>query len=99
MSFVGQDRPDFDDKGYWEYMQNCTTLSEMLDKAIQCVMHYILQGRCQDADEWESLFRAVSQATFIKDYLSVYQSNLIPLGESFLVQVEGWKQELQTKLR
>jgi hypothetical protein len=83
---------------HWNYMENCERLVAMLDKSLDLIMNHIFQGKCKNPQELDSLFKAVNQAVFMKEYLSVYGSNLQTIAEEFLIQVHEWQDELQNKL-
>ena len=89
---------DMEDQEHWSYMEHCERLTGMLSRSIDHIMHHVLQGHCRDPAQWESLFKAVTQAFFMKEYLSMYCSNLLPIAEDFLTQIEAWQKELQEKL-
>ena len=83
---------------HWHYMEYCERLVAILDKSLDLIMNHIFQGKCRNHQEWESLFKAVNQAVFMKEYLSVHGSNLTKITEDFLAQIQEWQNELQNKL-
>lgn len=87
------------DSEYWTYMEKCEELTKLLSTAIDLLMNYIFLGRCQNSEQWETLFKAVGQAVFMRDHLKSYNSNLIGLAEDFLVQVKEWQQEIDTNVK
>ena len=83
---------------HWLYLEHCETLTKMLTKSIDAIMRYIFEGRCTNPQDWETMFRAVTHATFIREYLAAYNSNLFQVAESFLLQFEDWNRELSNRL-
>ena len=98
MAFQGIYIADMNDQEHWAYMEHCDRLTGLLAKAIDHIMHHLFQGSCQNPQDWEALFKAVSQAVFMKEYLTMYCSNIVGVAEDFLTQIEAWQQEVQTKL-
>ena len=60
-------------------------------------MHYIFEGQTEP-EGWESLFRTLSQAVFIKEHLDIYNINLLTIAENFLKQYNEWMKHLQVRL-
>ena len=83
--------------GDYEHFDRCFLLKTKLQAAIDNLMHYIFEGRAEK-DEWENLFRALSQAVFMKEYLDRYSTNLLNISEGFIDQYNEWLTQLQVKL-
>jgi hypothetical protein len=98
MSFIGKNVIEMTDIEHFCYMENCNRLSNMLQAATDELMNYIFQGKCQNPEQWENIFKAVNQAVFLKEYLKVYCTNITAIAEDFLAQIEEWKNELATVL-
>jgi hypothetical protein len=98
MVFVGELTTQMDDQQYWSHHEHCHRLAGMLSAAIDGLMHYIFQGKCKDPEHWEKLFKALNQAVFMKEYLSLCCSNVLTIAEDFLAQFEEWKVEVQAQL-
>ncbi len=86
------------DQEYLSYVERCQRLTSLLDQAIHFLMHFIFEGRSRNHPEWEMLFKALSQAVFMKHFLSIHRSNLCAISEDFLDQLEDWKQDIQDRL-
>ena len=98
MNFFEKNQMEMNNTEHWHYMEYCERLVAMLDKSLDLIMNHIFQGKCRNHQEWESLFKAVNQAVFMKEYLSVYGSNLLIITQDFLAQIQEWQDELQNKL-
>jgi hypothetical protein len=98
MAFVGPNIWEMTDQPYNGYLEHCERISDMLGKAIDLIMAYILQGRVRSPSEWETLFKALNQAVFIREYLNSHCANLLTIAEDFLAQMEDWQQELRATL-
>ena len=83
--------------GDFEHSDRCFLLKTRLKCAIDCLMHYIFEGQAE-RDEWETLFRALSQAVFMKEHLDGFSTNLLTISEGFLNQYNDWMKQLQVKL-
>ena len=99
MSHIGENSNDMTDPQFYHYAETCTRLVGMLDQAIDSLMRHIFEGKCQNPSQWESLFKAVSQAVFMKEYLTGYCSSLVLIAQDFLVQWEEWIHEMKTNLK
>jgi len=73
---------------YYCYMDSCNELKAKLEKCVTFLMHYIFEGNCKDRDMWETVFRCLSQAVFLKEYLQLYLTNVGGIAEDFLIQFE-----------
>ena len=81
----------------YESSDRCFLLKIRLRCSIDCLIHYIFEGQAE-REEWESLFRTLSQAVFIKEYLDIYNTNLLSISEDFLKQYNDWMTQRQAKL-
>lgn len=98
MSFVGPFICEMGDQEYWCYQEKCSRLAVMLSRTIDTLMHYIFEGRTRNAEEWESLFKAINQAVLMKEYLDRNCANLLTIAEDFLAQACEWQREVETHL-
>lgn len=87
------------DQDYNSYLAHCERITIMLSQGIDTMMHYIFEGRSRNHLEWENLFKALNQAVFMKQYLSINCSNLLTISEDFMAQFQEWQQELQANLK
>ena len=99
MTFVGPFIFDMNDQEYYSHQENCSRLAAMLSKVIDRLMHYIFEGRSQNKEDWESLFKAIQQAVLIKHYLDNNTANLLTIAEDFLAQAVDWERDVEAKLK
>ena len=88
-----------EDHEYESYLDRCQRLKILLDEAVTFLMHFVFEGRARNPDEWEMLFTALSQAAFMKHFLSIHCSNLCTIAEDFLAQLDDWKQDVHERLK
>lgn len=81
---------------FYDHTDRCKVLKDRLTITVDCLMHYIFEGHCKDPSQWETLFKALSQAAFMKEYLEAYSINLFTISEFFLEQFDDWQKELQS---
>lgn len=97
MTNVGENVILMGGQDYHCYLERCQRLTTLLDQAITFLMHFIFEGRSRDHHEWETLFKAVSQAVLMKYFLSSNHSDLCTISEDFLAQLEDWKQDIEDR--
>jgi hypothetical protein len=86
------------DPTYYHYLEHCERVTTLLDNGINLMITYILAGRTRCPQEWDNLFRALNQASFMREYLNHHCSNLITIAEDFLAQLQEWQDEVQATL-
>ena len=72
------------------HMDECFLIAKKLDFVIKTVMRFIFEGRCQDQEEAEYLFKAVSRAIFMKELIEDFRVNLFTISKDFLEQFDEW---------
>ena len=80
---------------FFDHADRCNLLRNRLAASIDCLMHYIFLGHCKDPSQWETLFKALSQAVFLKELLEGYRVNVLSISAFFLEQFDEWQEELQ----
>ena len=76
------------------YSEGYSCLAAELDNAIETLSQYIFRGHCTDTTQWRSLFKALSQALFMYEYLTNGQHDLCRIAEAFLEQFRQWQLDL-----
>ena len=99
MTFYGPFVLKMNDREYDSHQDKCREMSTILSKVIDRLMHYIFEGRCENTDDWESLFTVVQQAVVIKQYLDNNTANLITISEDLYSQAQEWEKEVKSRLK
>jgi len=80
--------------GDYQHTTACLELTKKLTEVVNNLTSYIFEGHCKDPRQWETLFSALGQAIFMKEYLAMCSTDLISISQYFLEQFEDWKKEL-----
>ena len=99
MNNIGEHVMQMGNQEYNSYLERCQKLTTSLDQAICLLMHFIFEGRACLQHEWEMLFRVLSQAVFMKHFLSSNRHNLCTISEDFLADLEEWKLHIEDRLK
>ena len=94
MALEGPDPWSMRDESFVKYLYQCEEIASKLDTGIKDMMVYIFSGKSRCHQEWESLFKAVCQAHFMRDFLNQHCANIFTIADNFLSQLEEWKQEV-----
>ena len=98
MALEGPDPWSMRDESYVNYLQQCENIASKLEVGINHMMAYIFSGKSRSPQEWENLFQALTQAQFMREYLNQHCANMFTIADSFLLQLEEWKQEVDGTL-
>lgn len=93
MSYTGPlFKPTFPASNYQQ--DKCALLLSQLEQTTERIMLHIFSGNIQDPDQWFLLFRALTHAFVMKDFLLQNQTDLLEIADSFLVQFDQWQAEI-----